>query len=99
MHAARPPQPDLAPDPLLPNETRLWAALQELSGGTWGGCVFDVERILRVLEAGRGANNRRGEPEVQCVRGAGKAVARGLGGRLETPWLPPQGMAKTPQAP
>jgi dihydroxyacid dehydratase/phosphogluconate dehydratase len=36
---------DLAPDPELPPETRLWAALQEASGGTWGGCVFDVEKI------------------------------------------------------
>jgi len=53
--AARPPHPDLSPDPNLPDETRLWAALQELSGGTWGGCVFDVERILAVLAAGRKA--------------------------------------------
>jgi len=47
--ASRPPHPDLSPDPLLPNETRLWAALQQASGGTWGGCVYDVERILQVL--------------------------------------------------
>ena len=53
--AARPPHPDLSPDPQLPDETRLWAALQELSGGTWGGCVFDVERILAVSAAGRKA--------------------------------------------
>ena len=53
--AARTPHPDLSPDPELPDETRLWAALQELSGGTWGGCVFDVERILAVLAAGRKA--------------------------------------------
>ena len=53
--AARSPHPDLSPDPNLPDETRLWAALQELSGGTWGGCVFDVERILAVLAAGRKA--------------------------------------------
>jgi putative YjhG/YagF family dehydratase len=51
--AARTPHPDLSPDPNLPDETRLWAALQELSGGTWGGCVFDVERILAALAAGR----------------------------------------------
>ena len=48
--AARPPRPDLAPDPALPADTRLWAALQNASGGTWGGCVFDVEAILRKLE-------------------------------------------------
>jgi len=40
---------DLAPDPDLPPETRLWAALQDAGGGTWGGCVFDVEEIARRL--------------------------------------------------
>ena len=49
--AARPPHPDLAPDPELPDETRLWAALQQLSGGPWGGCVFDVPKILAALAA------------------------------------------------
>jgi putative YjhG/YagF family dehydratase len=37
------------PDAELPPETRLWAALQEASGGTWGGCVFDVETIVKKL--------------------------------------------------
>jgi dihydroxyacid dehydratase/phosphogluconate dehydratase len=49
--AARPPRPDLAPDPDLPDDTRLWAALQRVSGGTWGGCVYDVEAILARLGA------------------------------------------------
>jgi putative YjhG/YagF family dehydratase len=40
---------NLAPDPDLPAETRLWAALQEVSGGTWGGCVFDVDAITKRL--------------------------------------------------
>jgi putative YjhG/YagF family dehydratase len=40
---------DLAPDPDLPPETRLWAALQEASGGTWGGCIFDVDAIVKRL--------------------------------------------------
>lgn len=53
--AGRPPRPDLAPDPDLPAETRLWAALQDVSGGTWGGSVYDVETIVRVLAAGRRA--------------------------------------------
>ncbi len=53
--AGRAPHPDLAPDPDLPDDTRLWAALQEVSGGIWNGCVYDVERILRVLEAGKQA--------------------------------------------
>jgi hypothetical protein len=39
----------------LPADTRLWAALQLAGGGTWGGCVFDVERIVELLEAGRRA--------------------------------------------
>jgi xylonate dehydratase len=47
--AARKPRPDLAPDPALPSETRIWAALQEASGGTWGGCVFDERAILNRL--------------------------------------------------
>jgi putative YjhG/YagF family dehydratase len=47
--SARPPRGDLAPDPLLPADTRLWAALQAASGGTWGGCVYDVDRITAAL--------------------------------------------------
>jgi putative YjhG/YagF family dehydratase len=43
--ASRTPRGDLAPDPRLPDATRLWAMLQDTSGGTWGGCVFDVEAI------------------------------------------------------
>lgn len=46
--------PDLAPHEKLPDDTRLWAALQKVSGGTWGGCVYDVESILATLEAGLG---------------------------------------------
>jgi putative YjhG/YagF family dehydratase len=52
--AARPLRGDLAPDPALPSETRLWAALQDVSGGTWGGCVFDTEAILQALKPGVG---------------------------------------------
>jgi putative YjhG/YagF family dehydratase len=43
--ASRPLREDLAPDPRLPDATRLWAMLQDTSGGTWGGCVFDVAAI------------------------------------------------------
>jgi putative YjhG/YagF family dehydratase len=46
----RPPRPDLAPDPAIPDDTRLWAALQRVGGGTWGGCVFDVEKIITALQ-------------------------------------------------
>ena len=43
--AIRAPHPALAPDPDLPDDTRLWAALQQASGGTWGGCVYDTDAI------------------------------------------------------
>jgi putative YjhG/YagF family dehydratase len=43
--ASRAGRDDLAADALLPNDTRLWAILQAASGGTWGGCVYDVDAI------------------------------------------------------
>lgn len=45
----REPRPDLAPDPALPADTRLWAALQHASGGVWGGCVYDPDAIIAKL--------------------------------------------------
>jgi xylonate dehydratase len=51
----REPRPDLTPDPSLPDDTRLWAALQEVSGGPWGGAVYDCDAILKVLAAGKRA--------------------------------------------
>lgn len=50
--AARPLHPDLAADPDLPDDTRLWAALQAASGGTWRGSIYDVDRIVETLQAG-----------------------------------------------
>jgi putative YjhG/YagF family dehydratase len=50
--AGRLSHPELAAHADLPDDTRLWAALQEASGGIWGGAVYDVERIVSVLEAG-----------------------------------------------
>jgi putative YjhG/YagF family dehydratase len=50
--ATRAPRPDLAPDPALPADTRLWAALQHASGGVWGGCVYDPEAIIARLTGG-----------------------------------------------
>ena len=47
--AARPPRPDLAADPDIADDTRIWAALQQVGGGTWGGCVYDVDAITRAL--------------------------------------------------
>jgi dihydroxyacid dehydratase/phosphogluconate dehydratase len=49
---------DLAPNPALPEDTRLWAALQLAGGGTWAGCVYDADRIIERLQAG-GPNHRR----------------------------------------
>ncbi|MEY8713176.1 YjhG/YagF family D-xylonate dehydratase [Mangrovibacter phragmitis] len=47
---ARPVHPGLGPDPELPDDTRLWAALQAVSGGTWRGCVYDVDKITTALK-------------------------------------------------
>ena len=44
---------DLAADAELPDETRIWAALQDVSGGPWAGSVYDVDAILRVIAAGK----------------------------------------------
>jgi putative YjhG/YagF family dehydratase len=48
--ANRAAPPDLAPDVDLPEDTRLWAALQRVGGGAWGGCVYDVDRIVAALQ-------------------------------------------------
>jgi xylonate dehydratase len=47
--AARSSRPDLAADPHLPDDTRLWAALQQASGGTWAGCIYDSVRLSKRL--------------------------------------------------
>ncbi len=53
--ADRPVRADLAADARLPADTRLWAALQDASGGTWGGCVYDTDAVVAALAAGRKA--------------------------------------------
>jgi putative YjhG/YagF family dehydratase len=50
--AARSAREDLRPHPDLPDDTRLWAALVQASGGVWGGCVYDTEKIVRALQSG-----------------------------------------------
>ncbi|EMI21939.1 dihydroxy-acid and 6-phosphogluconate dehydratase [Rhodopirellula maiorica SM1] len=50
--SARGPHPDLAVEAEMPADTRLWAALQQVGGGTWGGCVYDVDEIIATLQAG-----------------------------------------------
>ncbi|HEY5784973.1 MAG TPA: YjhG/YagF family D-xylonate dehydratase [Microlunatus sp.] len=51
--SGRTPVEGLAPHPELPADTRLWAALQQVSGGTWGGCVYDVDAIVGRLGSDR----------------------------------------------
>ncbi|HVU35205.1 MAG TPA: YjhG/YagF family D-xylonate dehydratase [Opitutaceae bacterium] len=60
----RAPRPDLAPNPSLPEDTRLWAALQLASGGTWRGCVYDAERIIEALRG----NGAEGQPQIDANR-------------------------------
>jgi putative YjhG/YagF family dehydratase len=50
--SSRESHPDLQPNSRLPADTRLWAALQEASGGTWTGCIYDVDKIIRILQIG-----------------------------------------------
>jgi putative YjhG/YagF family dehydratase len=62
--ASRAPRSDLAPDPDLPDDTRLWAVLQQAGGGTWGGCVYDVAAIA----GSRSAAGPPGRSTVSDVR-------------------------------
>ena len=48
----RTPRGDLRAHPHLPDDTRLWAALVQASGGVWGGCVYDTEKIVRAIDSG-----------------------------------------------
>ncbi len=50
--AARKVPADLSAHPDLPDDTRLWAALQAAGGGPWGGCVFDVDAIVGAMQRG-----------------------------------------------
>ena len=50
---ARPLRNDLKADPGLPADTRVWAALQQASGGIWGGCVYDPDAIIAKLRDGK----------------------------------------------
>jgi xylonate dehydratase len=62
--AERAPHPALTPNAQLPSDTRLWAALQRASGGTWAGCVYDVEQIIETLDAGMRARAEAERPTV-----------------------------------
>ncbi|HUE96522.1 MAG TPA: YjhG/YagF family D-xylonate dehydratase [Longimicrobiaceae bacterium] len=78
--AIRPRHPHIRPHPDLPDDTRLWAILQRASGGTWKGCVYDVDRIAEVIEAGLAAlsddeGGGTAEPAAPAIEG--RAPARG----------------------
>jgi xylonate dehydratase len=47
----RPLSPKLSRNPAVPDDTLLWAALQGVSGGSWGGCVYDTKLITERLGA------------------------------------------------
>jgi dihydroxyacid dehydratase/phosphogluconate dehydratase len=44
--------PDLKSNDKLPADTKLWAALQNASGGTWSGCIYDVDKIIEIINRG-----------------------------------------------
>lgn len=67
--AARPVHPGLAPNPHVPADTRLWAALQNASGGSWAGCVYHGERIAHLLQLGL-------EAEARVMPGTDASTAR-----------------------
>lgn len=58
----RPTPDNLTPHPQIPDDSRLWAALQSASGGIWGGCVFDTDSIIETLNAGKEALQKQREP-------------------------------------
>jgi putative YjhG/YagF family dehydratase len=57
--ASRPSRDDLRPHPHLPDDTRLWAALVEASGGIWAGCVYDVDAIAARLAGDNAAEAKQ----------------------------------------
>lgn len=67
--AARASRSDLHPHPDLPDDTRLWAALVQASGGIWGGCVYDVNAITTLLA--KGQNTRWVPDSIEHFEGVG----------------------------
>jgi putative YjhG/YagF family dehydratase len=63
--ALRPPRADLAPDPDLPADTRLWAALVQRSGGVWAGCVYDAEAIIAAVNGREAKDGSQSADESQ----------------------------------
>ncbi|WP_317890972.1 YjhG/YagF family D-xylonate dehydratase [Granulicella arctica] len=50
--ALRASRADLKEHPDMQDDTRLWAALVQASGGVWGGCVYDASAIASQLARG-----------------------------------------------
>jgi len=71
--ANRPKNPHMTPHPLLPADTKLWAALQSASGGTWKGCVYDVDTIIELLELGKQAKVQQARLGALVHQGHGAA--------------------------
>jgi putative YjhG/YagF family dehydratase len=57
--AERTPHAGLAPRADLPADTRLWAALQEASGGIWAGAVYDAEKIAAAIAGASGSSDAK----------------------------------------
>ena len=74
----RVPHPELSVDPDVPDETRLWAALQQVGGGTWGGCVFDVDEIVGAI-----AGATVGRPFQAVGRGSPPTLVSARGSRTD----------------
>jgi putative YjhG/YagF family dehydratase len=57
--ARRGPNPAFKAPRAVPDDTRLWSALQGACGGAWGGCVYDADRISGLIA--RGLERERAE--------------------------------------
>src|SRR5262249_28442688 len=55
--AKRSAHPKRAANPAVPEDPRLWASLQQVGGGTWGGCVYDPDLIIQALASKGPMNN------------------------------------------
>jgi xylonate dehydratase len=60
--STRPINPALRRDERVPADTQLWAELQNVSGGSWGGCVYDAARIAGLLRLGMAAERDAARP-------------------------------------
>ena len=59
---ARGPNPNLRVPAAVPEDTLLWSALQNASGGVWEGCVYDAGRIAGLIARGLESEQRASGP-------------------------------------